>query len=155
MWVVSRQGKPPPYIDWQRPDQCVIGNARLGIAPAQQSLEVAARAGTVSELATLATFMKPSFRSMPAPELRKHWQKLLETPSHRYDHRFLESQLAYRIQARTYGGLKPATSARLEALGKQPDGGNISIRHQSADDRLRVQGLAHVVQDLAGIDGTV
>ena len=42
------------------------------------------------------------------------------TPSRRrYNRRFLESRLAYRIQELAYGGLKPETIRRLEALGEQ------------------------------------
>ena len=38
-----------------------------------------------------------------------------------YNRRFLESRLAYRIQELAYGGLKPETRKRLEALGEQLD----------------------------------
>jgi hypothetical protein len=52
-----------------------------------------------------------------------------------------------------YGGLKPATIARLEALGEQLDGGNITVRRQRADDRpiagtrliREYQGVEHCV----------
>ncbi|MCX7366331.1 MAG: DUF2924 domain-containing protein [Alphaproteobacteria bacterium] len=99
-----------------------------------------------------------ALRSMPAPELRKQWQKLFDTPPPRYNRRFLESRLAYRIQELAYGGLKPATVARLEALGEQLDGGKITVRRQRADDRpiagtrliREYQGVEHcatVLQD--------
>lgn len=76
-----------------------------------------------------------ALRSMPAPELRRNWQRLFDTPAPRFNRRFLESRLAYRIQELAYGGLKPQTVARLEALGEQLDGGNITVRRQRADDR--------------------
>ena len=99
-----------------------------------------------------------ALRSMPAPELRKQWQKLFDTPPPRYNRRFLESRLAYRIQELAYGGLKPATVARLEALGEQLDGGKITVRRQRADNRpmagtrliREYQGIEHcatVLQD--------
>ena len=99
-----------------------------------------------------------ALRSMPTPELRKQWQKLFDTPPPRYNRRFLESRLAYRIQELAYGGLKPATITRLEALGEQLDGGKITLRRQRADDRpiagtrliREYQGVEHcatVLQD--------
>jgi Protein of unknown function (DUF2924) len=76
-----------------------------------------------------------ALKSMPAPELRLQWQRLFDTPPPRYNRRFLESRLAYRLQELAYGGLKPATVARLEALGEQLDGGDIAIRRRRADER--------------------
>ena len=56
-----------------------------------------------------------------------------------------------------YGGLKPATVARLEALGEQLDGGKIKVRRQRVDDRpiagtrliREYQGVEHSVTVLA------
>ena len=72
---------------------------------------------------------------MPAPELRRQWQTLFDTPPPRYNRRFLESRLAYRLQELAYGGLKPETVRRLEQLGEQLDGGNIAVRRRRADER--------------------
>ena len=94
-----------------------------------------------------------ALRSMPAPELRKQWQKLFETPPPRYNRRFLESRLAYRIQELAYGGLKPATAARLEALGEQLDGGNIAVRRQRTDDRPIVG--TRLIREYQGVEHTV
>jgi hypothetical protein len=52
-----------------------------------------------------------------------------------------------------YGGLKPETVARLEALGEQIDGGNITLRRIRQDQRpiagtrliREHQGVEHVV----------
>ena len=74
-----------------------------------------------------------ALKAMPAPELRRQWQQLFETPPPRYNRRFLESRLAYRLQELAYGGLKPATVARLEALGEQLDGGNVAVRRRRAE----------------------
>jgi hypothetical protein len=76
-----------------------------------------------------------ALKAMPAPELRRQWQQLFDTPPPRYNRRFLESRLAYRLQELAYGGLKAATVARLEALGDQLDGGDIAVRRRRADDR--------------------
>lgn len=100
-----------------------------------------------------------ALRSMPAPELRKQWQKLFDTPPPRYNRRFLESRLAYRIQELAYGGLKPAAVARLEALGEQLDGGNITLRRIRGDDKpitgtkliRHYQGVEHAV--VVRVDG--
>jgi hypothetical protein len=70
-----------------------------------------------------------------------------------YKRRFLESRLAYRTQELAYGGLRPETLARLEALGEQIDGRNPTlrrIRHEQrpiAGTRLlrEYQGGEHVV----------
>jgi site-specific DNA recombinase len=57
-----------------------------------------------------------ALKKMPTLELKEQWQKLFDTPPPPYNRRFLESRLAYRIQELAYGGLKPETVKRLEAL---------------------------------------
>ena len=94
-----------------------------------------------------------ALKTMPAPELRKQWQRLFDTPPPRYNRRFLESRLAYRIQELAFGGLKPATVVRLEALGEQLDGGNITVRRQRADERP-ISGT-RLVREYRGIEHTV
>ena len=103
---------------------------------------------TYSVLAQIA-----ALKRMSAPELKKQWRLLFDAPPPPYNRRFLESRLAYRIQELAYGGLKPETVKRLEALGEQLDGGNITTRKLRADDRPVVgtrlireyQGVEHVV----------
>jgi hypothetical protein len=93
-----------------------------------------------------------ALKTMATPELKRHWQKLFETPPP-YNRRFLESRLAYRIQELAYGGLKPQTVARLEALGEQLDGGKVDLRRRRAEDRpiagtrliREYQGVEHCV----------
>jgi hypothetical protein len=66
---------------------------------------------------------------------------------------YIQSRLAYRIQELAYGGLKPETRARLEALGEQLDGGNVVLRRIRADHRplpgtrlmREWKGVQHVV----------
>ena len=56
-------------------------------------------------------------------------------------------------QELAYGGLKPETVARLEALGEQLDGGNVTLRRIRGDQRplagtrliREYQGVEHVV----------
>ena len=86
-------------------------------------------------------------------ELKEQWRSLFGTEPPPYNRRFLERRLGYRIQELAYGGLKPETIARLEALGEQIDGGNITLRRIRQDQRpiagtrlLReYQGVEHVV----------
>ena len=85
---------------------------------------------TDTVLAQLATL-----KTSPTPALKQKWRELFDTEPPPYNRRFLESRLAYRIQELTYGGLKPATLERLEALGEQLDGGNITLRRIRADDK--------------------
>ena len=106
-------------------------------------------ASVLSRLAALKT--------TPTPDLRTMWRDLFDSEAPRYNRRFMESRLAYRIQELEYGGLKPATVARLEALGEQLDGGKIDVRRQRADDRpiagtrliREYQGIEHSVTVLA------
>ena len=94
-----------------------------------------------------------ALKTMPAPELKKQWRELFETEPPPYNRRFLESRLAYRIQELAYGGLKPETVKRLEALGEQLDGGRIDVRKRKADERpvagtrliREFQGVEHCV----------
>ncbi len=74
-----------------------------------------------------------ALKTTSTPELKKQWRDLFETEPPPYNRRFLESRLAYRIQELAYGGLKPETIERLEALGEQLDGGNVVLRRTRAD----------------------
>jgi hypothetical protein len=98
-----------------------------------------------------------ALKAASMPDLKKQWRELFETEPPAFNRRYLESRLAYRIQELAYGGLKPATMERLEALGEQLDGGDLVVRRASANDRPIVgtrlirewQGLEHTVTVLA------
>ena len=98
-----------------------------------------------------------ALKSKPTPDLRLLWRDLFESEPPRQNRRFLESRLAYRIQELEYGGLKPATVKRLEALGEDLDGGKAEVRRKRADDRpiagtrliREYQGVEHCVTVLA------
>ena len=60
-----------------------------------------------------------ALKTTPTPDLKRQWRDLFETEPPPYNRRFLESRLGYRIQELAYGGLKPETVERLEALGEQ------------------------------------
>jgi len=103
---------------------------------------------TDSVLAQLA-----ALKTTPTRELKQRWQALFDTPPPTYNRKFLECRLAYRIQELHFGGLKPETVRRLEALGEQLDGGKIAVRKIRGDDRPIVgtrlireyQGVEHCV----------
>ncbi len=98
-----------------------------------------------------------TLKHKPTPDLRKMWKDLFETEAPRQNRKFLESRLAYRIQELEYGGLKPATVQRLEALGEELDGGKAEVRSRRTDDRpiagtrliREYQGIEHCVTVLA------
>jgi len=94
-----------------------------------------------------------ALKTTPMPDLKRQWRELFETEPPAFNRRYLESRLAYRIQELAYGGLKPETVKRLEALGEQFDGGNTSLRRIRGDltpivgTRLlrEWQGIEHIV----------
>ncbi len=98
-----------------------------------------------------------ALRALPTPELKRQWRELVGTEPPPFNRPYLQSRLAYRIQELAYGGLRPETRARLEALGEQLDGGNVVLRRIRADGRplagtrlVREHGgVEHVVTVLA------
>ena len=119
-----------------------------------------AAAPTTPATMTIAAIPKPdvparlaALPGMAIGELKTEWRRLFGTDPPPYNRRFLESRLSYRIQELAYGGLKPETLARLEALGEQIDGKNITLRRIRHDQRpiagtrlLReYQGIEHIV----------
>ena len=69
-----------------------------------------------------------ALKTTSTPDLKAQWRDLFETEPPPFNRRYLESRLAYRIQELAYGGLRPETIKRLESLGEQLDGGNITTR---------------------------
>ena len=62
-----------------------------------------------------------ALKTLPIPQLKQRWRILFNTEAPPFNRRYLESQLAYRIQELAYGGLKPDTIRRLEALAQEFD----------------------------------
>jgi Protein of unknown function (DUF2924) len=85
---------------------------------------------TASVLAQLA-----ALKGLPTPDLKRRWRDLFETEPPPYNRRLLESRLAYRIQELAYGGLKPETVERLDALAEDLAGGDPGKRRRPAKDR--------------------
>ena len=94
-----------------------------------------------------------ALKTTPTPDLRVMWRNLFDSEAPRYNRRFLESRLAYRIQELQYGGLKPATVTRLEALGEDLDGGKIEVRRKRADDRPLAG--TRLIREWQGVEHTV
>lgn len=76
-----------------------------------------------------------ALKTTPTPALKQQWRDLFDREPPPYNRKFLESRLAYRIQELVYGGLRKETIERLEALGEQLDGGDITKRRIRADPR--------------------
>ena len=89
----------------------------------------------------------------PTPELKQMWRELFDREPPGFSRNYLISRLAYRIQELAYGGLRPETLRRLEILGEQYDGDNVTtrrIRHDArpvAGTRLvrEYRGVEHMV----------
>jgi hypothetical protein len=74
-------------------------------------------------------------QTAPIAQLKEQWRQLYGKEPPPFSRSYITSRLAYRIQELAYGGLKPETRARLEALGEQLDGGNVMLRRIRADSR--------------------
>jgi len=69
-----------------------------------------------------------ALRTTSTTDLKALWRQLCDSEPPPYNRRFLESRLGYRIQELAFGGLKPETIERLQALGEQLDGGKVLSR---------------------------
>ena len=96
-----------------------------------------------------------ALKTMPMPELKAAVARRSSTPSRRrYNRRYLESRLAYRIQELAYGGLKPEThpaagGARRAVRRRQ--------RHHaaaSAHDAMPIAGT-RLIREWQGVEHTV
>jgi hypothetical protein len=94
-----------------------------------------------------------ALKTTPTPDLKAQWRELFASEPPPFNRQYLVNRLAYRIQELAYGGLKPETIRRLEQLGENLDGGNITKRRIRTDIKpitgtrlLREwQGVEHVV----------
>jgi len=92
-------------------------------------------------------------KTTATPDLKQQWRELFAAEPPPYNWRFLESRLAYRIQELAYGGLKPETIQRLEALGEQLDGGNPVLRRIRGDDKP-IAGT-RLIREYQGVEHSV
>ena len=94
-----------------------------------------------------------ALKTVPTPDLKQQWRELFAAEPPPYNRRFLESRLGYRIQELAYGGLKPETIQRLEALGEQLDGGNPVLRRIRGDDKP-ITGT-RLIREYQGVEHSV
>ena len=98
-----------------------------------------------------------ALKTAPIADLKQQWRSLFGKEPPPFSRTYIQSRLAYRIQELAYGGLKPEIVARLEALGEQLDGGNITLRRIRRDAKpiagtrlvREYQGIEHTVTVLA------
>jgi hypothetical protein len=89
----------------------------------------------------------------PMADMKQQWRELFGQEPPAFSRTYLQSRLSYRIQELAYGGLKPATVVRLQALGEKLDGGNITLRRIRADDRP-IAGT-RLVREYRGVEHSV
>ena len=94
-----------------------------------------------------------ALKTTPTPDLKQQWRELFETEPPPFNRQYLESRLAYRIQELTYGGLKPETIRRLEALGEQLDGGNVVTRRIRSN--LKPMAGTRLIREYQGVEQVV
>ena len=91
-----------------------------------------------------------ALQAAPIAHLKQQWRELFGKEPPPFNRAYLQSRLAYRIQELAYGGLKPATRARLDALA---DGLDPKQARKRAPARLIAgtrlcrgwQGVEHIV----------
>ena len=120
----------------------------------RRSMAAAAVPTTISRIPPTEVLGRlAALHAAPIATLKRQWLELYGKEPPPFSRSYIQSRLAYRIQELAYGGLKPETRERLEALGEQLDGGNIVLRRIQANSRplagtrlLRQwQGVEHVV----------
>ena len=92
-----------------------------------------------------------ALKTMPMPDLKAEWRRLFESEPPQFNRRALENRIAYRIQELAYGGLKPETVKRLEALGDLYD--NVTTRRIRHDARPVVG--TKLIREYQGVEYTV
>ena len=107
----------------------------------QEGVVAADPAPTIPKIPTIDVLGRlAALRTLPTGELKQQWRELFGKEPPPFNRAYIQSRLAYRIQELAYGGLKPETRARLEALGEQLDGGNVVLRRVRADSRPLAAG---------------
>ena len=94
-----------------------------------------------------------ALKAMPVAQLKEQWRELFGTEPPPYNRPFLESRLAYRLQELHFGGLRRETVRRLEQMGEELDGGDVSKR-RVRDDRRPIAGT-RLVREWRGVEHVV
>jgi hypothetical protein len=95
-----------------------------------------------------------ALKTMPVKDLKQQWRDLFDREPPPYNRRFLESRLAYRIQELAYGGLRPETVARLEALGEELYGNRNTVMRRIRHKDKPIAGT-RLIREWQGIDHCV
>jgi len=95
-----------------------------------------------------------ALKTKPTADLKAQWRNLFDSEPPPYNRRFLESRLAYRIQELAYGGLKPETIERLDALADQLAGGSEGRRKQRIDHHRPITGTC-LIREWQGVEHCV
>ena len=95
-----------------------------------------------------------ALKTTSTPDLKQQWRDLFDSEPPPFNRRYLESRLAYRIQELAYGGLKPETVRRLEALGEQIDGRGREKRKKPAANDRPIAGT-RLIREWQGVEHTV
>jgi hypothetical protein len=94
-----------------------------------------------------------ALKTAPIAALKQKWRDLFDREPPPYNRRFLESRLAYRIQELAYGGLKPETIERLDALADELEGKD-GKRRRSALESRPIAGT-RLIREWKGIEHCV
>ena len=86
----------------------------------------------------------------PTPELKQMWRELFDKEPSGFSRSYLISRLAYRIQELAYGGLKPATRTKLDALADAID--PKTVRRRVID---RPVAGTQLIREWRGVEHTV
>jgi hypothetical protein len=93
-----------------------------------------------------------ALKALPIGELKGQWRRLFEREPPPFNRRYLESRLAYRIQELAYGGLKPDSMARLQALADQLGDG---ARPRRQGSKSRPVAGTQLVREWQGVEHRV
>ncbi len=92
-------------------------------------------------------------KTAPTADLKKQWREVFETEPPPFNRAYIESRLAYRLQELAYGGLKPHTLARIEALGEQLERSKGKIPKKKLNDRPIVG--TRLIREFEGVEHCV
>ena len=74
-----------------------------------------------------------ALKTMDISGLKANWRELFDAEPPVFNRKYLETRLAYRIQELAFGGLKPETVRRIEALVDDLDRGGGALRRRDGD----------------------
>ena len=106
---------------------------------------------TISKDTVLARLA--ALQTMPIAELKAQWRTLFGTEPPPFNRPYLQSRLSYRLQELAFGGLKPETVARLEALGEELERERTVGRRPRYPDRP-IAGT-RLIREYRGVQHTV